>query len=46
MAHQSSNNRANVTSYRIYDSLDETKNETKTEEKKKEDEAQLETPSY
>ena len=45
MAHQSSNNRANVTSYRIYDSLDETKNETKTEEKK-EDDAQLETPSY
>ena len=45
MAHQSSNNRANVTSYRIYDSLDETKDETKTEEKK-EDQAQLETPSY
>ena len=44
MAHQSSNNRANVTSYRIYDSLHETKDETKTEENK--EDAQLETPSY
>ena len=44
MAHQSSNNRANVTSYRILDSLEETKNETKTEEKK--EDAQLETPSF
>lgn len=44
MAHQSSNNRANVTSYRILDSLDETKNKTKTE-KKKED-PQLEVPNF
>ena len=44
MAQQSSNNRANVTSYRILDSLDDTKNETKTEEKK--EDAQLETHSY
>ena len=35
MAHQSSNNRANVTSYRILDSLDETKNETKLKKRKK-----------
>ena len=44
MAQQSSNNRANVTSYRILDSLEETKNEAKTEEKK--EDAQLETPSF
>ena len=45
MAHQSSNNRANVTSYRILDSLDERlRTKLKTEEKK--EDAQLETPSF
>ena len=44
MAQQSSNNRASVTSYRILDSLDETKNETKTDEKK--EDPQLDNHSY
>ena len=42
MAHQSSTNRAFVTSYRLEERK---KPEAKTEEKKEED-AQLETPSY